>query len=114
MNERDSDDRLYLWEEEPFRALVTETRIQAGKAGVLAFHFLRYDEIRASKGPAIAEGTVPLLIDRLKNDSAMAVKMASVVALGQFGPDAKEALPPLREMSVGHIRGRRANSSGAR
>src|ERR1019366_3848340 len=47
---------------------------------------------------ADAEGTVPLLIGRLKDDSAMAVKMASVVALGQFGPDAKDALPPLREM----------------
>ena len=46
-----------------------------------------------------AEGTVSLLLDRLKaSDEAMEVKMASVVALGQFGGDAKEAVPALREL----------------
>ena len=45
-----------------------------------------------------AEGTVSLLIDRLKNDSSMDVKLATVVALGQFGGDAKDALPDLREL----------------
>jgi len=43
------------------------------------------------------EATVPLLIERLTKDSSKDVKMAAVVALGQFGPDAKEAVPPLRE-----------------
>src|SRR6478672_881951 len=42
------------------------------------------------------EETVPLLVDRLSNDSSMDVKMATVVALGQFGGDAKEAVAPLR------------------
>ena len=45
-----------------------------------------------------AEGTVPLLIDRLKNDEVNDVKMATVVALGQYGADAKDALPKLKEM----------------
>ena len=45
-----------------------------------------------------AEATVPLLIDRLKTDEVTDVKMALVVALGQYGGDAKDALPPLREM----------------
>jgi HEAT repeat protein len=45
-----------------------------------------------------AEGTVPLLIDRLKSESEeKEVRMSAVVALGQYGPDAKEALPPLRD-----------------
>jgi HEAT repeat protein len=45
-----------------------------------------------------AEGTVPLLIKRLKaEEEAKDVKMAAVVALGQYGPEAKEALPPLRD-----------------
>ena len=48
--------------------------------------------------PEDTAGTVKILIDRLKNDSAMDVKMASVVALGQFGGDAREALPDLREL----------------
>jgi hypothetical protein len=46
-----------------------------------------------------AASTVPLLIDRLKNDSAKDVKLAAVVALGQFGADARDALPPLREFA---------------
>ncbi len=47
---------------------------------------------------ADAEGTVPLLIERLKADSeAKDVRMAAVVALGQYGPAAKDALPPLRD-----------------
>ena len=41
---------------------------------------------------------MPILIDRLKNDEVMKVKLAIVVALGQYGGEAKEALPPLREM----------------
>ncbi len=45
-----------------------------------------------------AEGTVPILVERLKTDDKMDVKMAIVIALGQFGPDAKEALPALREL----------------
>src|SRR5688572_29316722 len=44
------------------------------------------------------EKTVPLLIDRLKNDTSMDVKIASVVALGQYGGAAKAALPDLREL----------------
>lgn len=43
--------------------------------------------------------TVPLLIDRLSNDKAMEVKMASVVALGQFGGDAKAAVAPLQDLA---------------
>jgi HEAT repeat protein len=46
-----------------------------------------------------AEATVPLLVDRLKNDEIMDVKLATVVALGQFGAEAKEALSPLRELA---------------
>jgi HEAT repeat protein len=46
------------------------------------------------------ENVVPVLIDRLKNDEKKDVKMAIVVALGQYGPDAKDALPPLREMAA--------------
>jgi HEAT repeat protein len=45
-----------------------------------------------------AAGMVPMFIDRLKNDEVADVKMAIVVALGQYGGDAKDALPPLREM----------------
>jgi len=47
-----------------------------------------------------ATDTVPLLIDRLKNDNSMVVKMATVVSLGQYGADAKEAVPPLRELAT--------------
>jgi HEAT repeat protein len=47
-----------------------------------------------------AAGTVPLLIDRLKNDSSMDVKLATVVALGQFGGEAKEAVPSLQELAT--------------
>ena len=47
---------------------------------------------------ADAEGTVPLLIDHLKSETEdKDVKMATVVALGQYGPDAKAALQPLRD-----------------
>ncbi len=45
------------------------------------------------------EGTVALLLDRLKNDEVMDVKMATVVALGQYGAEAKEALPTLKDMA---------------
>jgi len=45
------------------------------------------------------EDNVPALIDRLKNDEKMDVKMAVVVALGQFGPDAKDAVKPLQELA---------------
>ena len=44
------------------------------------------------------ETTVPILIERLKDDSKMDVKLAIVVALGQYGPDASAAVKPLREM----------------
>jgi HEAT repeat protein len=43
--------------------------------------------------------TVPILIDRLKNDEKMDVKLAIVVALGQYGPDAKDAITPLRDLA---------------
>jgi HEAT repeat protein len=43
--------------------------------------------------------TVPVLIDRLKNDDKMDVKLAIVVALGQYGPDARDAVTPLRELA---------------
>ncbi|HZZ78996.1 MAG TPA: HEAT repeat domain-containing protein [Gemmataceae bacterium] len=47
---------------------------------------------------ADAEGTVPLLIKRLRAEEEQKdVKMAAVVALGQYGPEAKEALQPLRD-----------------
>jgi HEAT repeat protein len=61
-------------------------------------------KVRAAAARALGDihpedtATVSLLVDRLKNDEVMDVKMATVVALGQFGADAKEALPPLREM----------------
>src|SRR5262245_55885990 len=42
------------------------------------------------------EGTVPLLIEALK-DKGTDVKFNSIVSLGQYGPDAKDALPALRE-----------------
>ena len=43
-------------------------------------------------------GTVPLLIQHLKSDKEdKEVRMSTVVALGQYGPDAKDALPPLRD-----------------
>jgi HEAT repeat protein len=48
---------------------------------------------------AQADETVPVLIDRLKNDEKMDVKMAAVVALGQFGLDATAALQPLRDLA---------------
>jgi HEAT repeat protein len=44
------------------------------------------------------EKTIPILIDRVKGDSAMEVKIASAIALGQYGPDAREAVGPLREL----------------
>ena len=43
-------------------------------------------------------GAGTILIDRLKNDSSMDVKMAAVVALGQFGGESRAALPDLREL----------------
>lgn len=46
-----------------------------------------------------SEGTVPILIDRLKTDDKMDVKIAIAIALGQYGPDAKDALPPLRDLA---------------
>ncbi len=48
--------------------------------------------------PEDATGTVKILIDRLKNDTSMDVKLATVVALGQFGSESKAALPDLREL----------------
>lgn len=47
----------------------------------------------------LPEETVPLLIDRMKNDAKMDVKMAIVVALGQYGPDATSAVQPLRDLA---------------
>jgi HEAT repeat protein len=48
--------------------------------------------------PEDAAGTVKILIDRLKNDTSMDVKLATVVALGQFGGESRDALPTLREL----------------
>ena len=50
--------------------------------------------------PAPSE-TVPLLIDVLKNDASQDVKFASVAALGRYGPDAKSALPAIRDFGKG-------------
>ena len=47
-----------------------------------------------------ATDMVPLFIDRVKNDKANEVKLASTVALGQYGPEAKTALPALREFAA--------------
>jgi HEAT repeat protein len=61
-------------------------------------------KVRAASARALGdirpdpETTVPLLIDRLKNDTVMDVKMATVVALGQYGADAKDAIQPLRDL----------------
>jgi HEAT repeat protein len=41
--------------------------------------------------------TVPFLIERLNSETMMPVKLATVETLAQYGPDAKEALEPLRE-----------------
>ena len=64
-------------------------------------------KVRAASARALgnihpeADGTVSLLVDRIKSTSeVMEVKLASVVALGQFGGDAKEALPALRELAT--------------
>jgi HEAT repeat protein len=45
------------------------------------------------------EDTVPILIDRLRTDDKMDVKLAIVVALGQYGPDAKDAVKPLQDLA---------------
>jgi HEAT repeat protein len=61
-------------------------------------------KVRAASARALgdirpeAETTVPILIDRLKNDSVMDVKIATVIALGQYGVEAKDAEKPLREL----------------
>lgn len=63
-------------------------------------------KVRAAAARALGDihpedsGTVPALIDRLKNDEIMDVKMATVVALGQFGAEARDALPSLRQMAA--------------
>jgi HEAT repeat protein len=47
-----------------------------------------------------AAGTVPVLIDRLKDKKeAKDVKVAVAIALGQFGGEAKDALPLLRDFA---------------
>ncbi len=45
------------------------------------------------------EETVPILIDKLKTDTSMDVKLASATALGLYGPEAKNALQPLRDLA---------------
>ena len=67
MNDRYSDSSLYIWSEQPFRALVGETLAGAGKAGVVAFNFNRYAEISESKGPAIAEHVLQQLAASLRS-----------------------------------------------
>ena len=42
------------------------------------------------------KATVPLLVNVVKNDKVKAVRLAATVALGQYGNDAKEAVPTLR------------------
>lgn len=45
-----------------------------------------------------AAGVVPLFIEHLNSESEEKdVKMSVVVALGQYGPDAKDAVPSLRD-----------------
>lgn len=62
-------------------------------------------KVRAASARALGdihlqpEETVPVLIDRLKNDDKMDVKMAIVIALGQYGPDAKDAVKPLQDLA---------------
>ncbi len=63
-----------------------DARVRAAAAGALG-------DIHAE-----ADTTVPILIDRMKNDAKMDVKMAIVVALGQYGPDAKDAVGPLKDL----------------
>jgi hypothetical protein len=48
---------------------------------------------------AEADKTVPLLTKTVKDDKVMDVRLAATVALGQYGPDAKEALPTLRQFA---------------
>lgn len=43
-----------------------------------------------------SSSTVPMLIGILTKDSAEEVKLATVRALGQYGPEAKSALPAIR------------------
>src|SRR5437899_1673837 len=43
--------------------------------------------------------TVPLLVKTVKNDKVLDVRLAATVALSQYGPDAREALPTLREFA---------------
>ncbi len=63
-------------------------------------------KVRAASARALGnihpepESTVPVLISRLKADDVFDVKMAIVVALGQFAGEARDALPPLREMAA--------------
>ncbi len=63
-------------------------------------------KVRAAAAAALgnikppADDMVPLFIDRVKNDKANEVKLASTVALGQYGADAKSAVPVLREFSA--------------
>ena len=62
-------------------------------------------KVRAAAATALgnikppADDMVPLFIDRVKNDKAKEVQLASTVALGQYGAEAKSALPTLREFS---------------
>ncbi|MSQ95124.1 MAG: HEAT repeat domain-containing protein [Gemmataceae bacterium] len=84
INQKDVEDAV-----EPLKTIVVkdkDAKVRAAAARALG-------DIRSD-----AEGTVPILIDRLKTDDKMDVKMAIVIALGQFGPDAKAAVPSLREM----------------
>lgn len=45
--------------------------------------------------------TVPLLITILKSDQSQQVKFDTVIALSRFGPQAKSALPAIRDFSKG-------------
>ena len=49
-------------------------------------------------GPEPKE-TVPILIEVVKTDKVLDVKLAAVEALTQFGPNAKMALPAIRELA---------------
>ena len=85
INSKDVEDAV-----EPLKTMLVkdkDAKVRAASARALG-------DIRAD-----SEGTVPVLIDRIKSDSEVKdVKMAVVVALGQYGSDAKDALPKLREM----------------
>lgn len=53
---------------------------------------------------------MPLLTKTVKDDKVMDVRLAATVALGQYGADAKEALPTLREFA-GEIKDKKSQQA---